>query len=61
MRTNLQMDLKLSETEYGILSGTTYTIITAVSGILMGFLADRFNRKWALVGVAFLWSSLTLG
>ena len=54
------MDLNLNETEYGILSGTTYTIITAISGILMGFLADRFNRKYALIVISFLWSSLTL-
>jgi len=41
--TNLQQDLNLNETEYGILSGTTYTVITALSGIFMGFAADKWN------------------
>lgn len=54
------MDLGLTETEYGILSGTTYTIITAVAGLLMGFLADKFNRKFSLIIISFIWSSLTL-
>jgi len=56
----MKEDLGLSETQYGILSGVTYTLITAFSGLFMGYIADRVNRKWALFMFSFLWSGATL-
>ena len=52
-------DLKLTNTEFGLLTGFGFLFFYSIMGIFMGFLADRFNRpKLIAFGVA-LWSILT--
>jgi MFS family permease len=58
--TKMSLDLNLTETQYAILTGTTYTIVSAIAGIGMGFFADKVNRKRALFVFSMIWSSLTL-
>lgn len=52
-------DLKLSDTEFGLLSGLIFVTVYAVTGLFMGALADRFHRPRIIaIGLA-IWSSLT--
>jgi MFS family permease len=41
---------------YGVLSGAAFTIAYSISGIFMGLLSDRFNRKKILGIACILWS-----
>ena len=58
--TKMSLDLKLSETQYAVLTGTTYTIVSAAAGLGMGYFADKVNWKKALFVVSLIWSTLTL-
>jgi len=58
--TSLEVDLGLSETEYGILSGFTFALINAIFAIFSGVLVDKYSRKWILVIAGVLWSLLTI-
>lgn len=58
--TNLQIDLGLTDTQYGVLSGVTYTLITGFFGLVSGTLADLCNRKHLLVFSGIIWSVLTI-
>ncbi|CAI2367683.1 unnamed protein product [Moneuplotes crassus] len=57
--TSMEKDLGLTQTEYGLLSGVTYSLLSALFSIFSGSLVDKFSRKWTLVIAAFLWSGLT--
>lgn len=46
----------MNDAQYGILSGTVFTITNSVSGILMGYQVDRFNRKYLLLFSSFVWN-----
>lgn len=41
---------------YGILSGAAFTVAYSISGIFMGLLSDKFNRKKMLGVACILWS-----
>lgn len=58
--TNIQIDLGLTDTEYGVLSGVTYTLITGFFGLVAGTLADLCHRKHLLVFSGVIWSILTM-
>ena len=51
---------ELGNLQVGLLYGTAFSVIYALAGIPMGWLADRFSRKWMIViGVA-VWSLMTV-
>ena len=54
--TNFQKELGMNDAEYGILSGTVFTMTNSISGILLGYQVDRFNRKYLLLASCFLWN-----
>jgi len=47
--TSLEIDLKLSGKEYGVLSGVTYALITAIFALVSGIIVDRFSRKYTII------------
>ncbi|CAI2369712.1 unnamed protein product [Moneuplotes crassus] len=58
--TSMEVDLELTETQYGLLSGVTYFLLSALFSIFLGALVDKYSRKWTLVVAAFLWSGLVV-
>jgi MFS family permease len=44
---------------YGFVSGPLFLLPMAISGIFMGILIDRYNRKCLLVFFSLVWSSAT--
>jgi MFS family permease len=58
--TNIKVDLDLSGAAYGLITGTVFTLVNAVFGLLMGYLADRYNRKWLLLVISLLWNTMTI-
>ena len=59
-KTNMQVDLALDDQQYALVNGTVFTIINSAFGLLLGVLADKYNRKWMLFSCAILWTSFTL-
>lgn len=62
MRPSMQIDIHelQSATNFGYLMGIflwIYGFMSPVSGII----ADKFNRKWLIVGSLFVWSAVTYG
>jgi len=55
----LKVDLKLSDTEIGLLVGPAFAALYAFSGIPIARLAERFNRVNIIFIVMTLWSGLT--
>ena len=58
--TNIKIDLGMTAEKYGIVTGTVFTLINSVFGLLMGYLADKFNRKWMLLGTTIMYTLMTL-
>ena len=55
----LKVDLKLSDTQLGLLVGPAFAALYAFSGIPIARLAERFNRVKIIFLVMTLWSALT--
>lgn len=55
----MKADLKLSDTQLGLLAGTAFAALYALSGIPTARLAERFNRVTILSVAVALWSALT--
>lgn len=56
---DVQLSLSLSDTQVGLLIGFAFAVFYAVMGLPIGWLVDRFNRKWIITsGIAF-WSIMT--
>ena len=51
----LMADLNFSPSEFGLL-GSSFFWLFAISGVLGGWLADRFKTKWLLLCMAITWS-----
>lgn len=41
------------------MTGTVFSISNAAFGLLMGYLTDRYNRKWLLFSCSILWTLMT--
>jgi len=55
----IKHDLGLSDSQFGLLSGTGFVILYCLSGIPLGRLADRVDRRRMLaIGILF-WSAMT--
>ena len=56
----IQEDLKLTDTELGLITGVAFVLIYALMGIPIARLADRWNRKM-IIGIGFsFWSAMTI-
>lgn len=60
LATQIQEELSLSNLQVGALYGTAFSLIYAVCGIPMGWLADRRSRKWIIVAGLVTWSLMTV-
>lgn len=49
----------LSDTDFGALQGVAFALFAGLASIPLGWLADRFDRRWILVTCVLAWSSLT--
>ena len=57
----IERSLHIKDTEFALLTGGAFGIFYTVMGLPLGWMADRFNRKWIVsIGVA-LWSLMTAG
>ena len=55
----IQADLKISDTEFGLLSGLAFSIFYAVMGIPVATLSDRTNRPLVISAGVAIWSLAT--
>ena len=55
----MKVDLGLSDTQLGLLSGTAFAALYAFGGIPIARLAERFNRVNIIAVAMVVWSSLT--
>jgi MFS family permease len=52
-------DLKLTDTEFGAITGLAFAILYSILGIPLALLADRTRRSWVIAGSLALWSGFT--
>jgi MFS family permease len=52
-------DLKLTDTQFGLLSGPPFAIFYSLLGIPFAFLADRTSRSRVIAAAVALWSAFT--
>lgn len=55
----VQADLRINDTQLGLLHGFAFVIFYVTLGVPLGYLADRSNRKWLIAGSVALWSVMT--
>lgn len=55
----LRLELGLTDTQLGFLSGVAFSVCKALFGLAMGWLTDRVNRKWLLTAAIAAWSLAT--
>jgi len=51
----IMRDLELTPRQFGFL-GSSFSFLFAVSGILVGFVANRIATRWVLLALAFSWA-----
>jgi MFS family permease len=56
----IRADLKLSDTEFSLLSGAAFAIFYTFLGLPFGRLADRVSRRKLVAAGAFFWSLMTM-
>lgn len=52
-------DLKLTDTEFGLLSGPPFAILYSVLGVPFAYLADRTSRSRVIAAALAIWSAFT--
>ena len=57
----IKQQFSISDVEISILLGLSFTLIYGVFGIIMGYAADRLNRRNIIFAGVILWSLATLG
>jgi MFS family permease len=56
----IKADLHLSDTEFSLLAGMSFAIFYAVFGLILGRIADRWNRRNMIILGLVLWSVATI-
>ena len=51
--------LEITDSQYGLLMGSSFAIMYAVAGLPLGRLADRFSRRVIIAGSVLFWSLAT--
>jgi MFS family permease len=52
-------DLKLTDREFGAITGLAFAILYSVLGVPLAMLADRTRRSWVIAGSLAVWSGFT--
>lgn len=53
--------LQLSDFQVGLLLGPAFSLVNVLTGIPLGWYADRASRKWILIGGIVFWCAMTTG
>ena len=56
---NLQTDLRLSDVQFGIVTGTAFVFTSGIAGLVFGHLADIYPRKWMWITTCLLMTLCT--
>lgn len=56
---DITADLQLSNAQFGLLNGAFFAIFYSLGGVVMGALADRYNRPRLIAAGLFIWSAMT--
>lgn len=57
----IKQSLKLSDFQVGLLLGPAFSLVNVLTGIPLGWYADRASRKWILIGGIVFWCAMTTG
>jgi MFS family permease len=55
----IRQDFAISDFQFSILHGWAFTLFYIVLGIPIGWLADRFSRRWIIIAGVSFWSIMT--
>ena len=55
----IKVDLKLTDTQLGLLGGLYFALLYTILGIPLARLAERFSRVKIIAGAIFVWSAFT--
>ena len=57
----IKADLGLSDVQISLLQGFSFALLYAFLAIPLAWVADRYNRKWVILGGLICWSAATFG
>lgn len=55
----IRQDFNISDFQFSLLHGLAFTLFYIFLGLPIGWLADRYSRKWIITGGVFFWSLMT--
>ena len=55
----IRADLHLTDTQFSYLAGLAFVLLYTLTGIPLGWLADRWSRRWLIAGGVGFWSVMT--
>ncbi|MET0208515.1 MAG: MFS transporter [Burkholderiaceae bacterium] len=55
----IRQSLDLSDTKLGLLQGAGIALFSGLAAVPLGWMADRFGRKWVLAGCVLVWTAAT--
>ncbi len=55
----IKRDLGISDVQFGLLHGLAFALTFSLFGLVLGTLADRFNRRWIIFAGVTVWSLAT--
>lgn len=56
----IKAELKLSDGQFGMMSGLSFAFVYSILAIPVAWLADRRNRVWIMTGALTIWSGFTV-
>jgi len=59
LKDSIQDELKLTDTQVGLMGGIAFAALYSTLGIPIAWLADRFSRTWIMTAALTLWSGFT--
>jgi MFS family permease len=55
----IEHDLELSDIQMSLLLGPAFGLFYAIAGLPMGWLLDRYSRRWITAAMVFAWGAAT--